>query len=70
MEGRTRFLSEKVILQYLGYIQTHMAIVEKGKLRGQPQEAKKLYSVRGEGGRGEGGGRDGVFVMYRCSISC
>ena len=38
-------MSEKVILQYLGYVQTHMNIIESGKHSGTPREGKIFYHV-------------------------
>ena len=39
------FMSEKVILQYAGYIKTHMKIIKSKKHSGTPRERKIFYSV-------------------------
>ena len=39
------FLSEKVILQYCGYIKTHMKIIQSKKHFGAPRERKIFYNV-------------------------
>lgn len=43
---RQSFLSEKVILQYVGYVKTHMSRIKSGKYRDTPREKKIFYSVR------------------------
>ncbi len=42
---REKFMSEKVILQYLGFVGTHMAVIESGKHAGTPRERKVFYQV-------------------------
>jgi hypothetical protein len=44
--NRERFMTEKVILQYLGYVKTHMKLIEGGKHTGTPREPKLFYHVR------------------------
>ena len=44
IENKERFLSEKVVLQYIGYIKTHMQRAKSHA--GTPRERKILYSVR------------------------
>ena len=39
------FLAEKVILQYSGYIKTHMKIIKSKKHSGTPRERKIFYNV-------------------------
>lgn len=39
------FLSEKVLLQYSGYIKTHMKIIKSKKHCGTPRERKIFYNV-------------------------
>ena len=39
------FLSEKVLLQYSGYIKTHMKIIKSKKHSGTPRERKIFYNV-------------------------
>jgi hypothetical protein len=43
--NRERFMTEKVILQYLGYVKTHMKLIEGGKHTGTPREPKLFYHV-------------------------
>lgn len=38
-------MSEKVILQYIGFIKTHMKLFASGKHSGTPRERKLLYQV-------------------------
>ena len=38
-------MSEKVIIQYQGFVQTHMSIIESGKHAGTPREGKIFYHV-------------------------
>lgn len=38
-------MSEKVILQYIGYVQTHMGMIMSGKYAGTPREGKVFYHV-------------------------
>lgn len=40
-----RFLSETVILQYVGYIKTHLSRIKSGKYADTPREKKIFYSV-------------------------
>ena len=47
--SREFFMSEQVILQYIGFIETHMSIIRKGKHSGKPREGKVFYQVRNEG---------------------
>ena len=42
-------MSEQVILQYIGFIETHMNIIRKGKHSGKPREGKVFYQVRSHG---------------------
>lgn len=42
---KEKFMSEKVILQYQGFVQTHMSIIERGKHDGAPREGKIFYHV-------------------------
>lgn len=42
---RDLFMSEQVILQYIGFVRTHMNIIKKGKHAGKPREGKILYHV-------------------------
>lgn len=44
-EHKLLFLSEKVILQYSGYIKTHMKIIKSEKHSGTPRERKIFYNV-------------------------
>ena len=39
-------MTEKVILQYLGYVKTHMKLIEGEKHKGTPREQKLFYHVR------------------------
>ena len=43
--NRECFMTEKVILQYLGYVKTHMKLIEGGKHTGTPREPKLFYHV-------------------------
>ena len=43
---RHLFMSEKVVLQYIGYIKTHMQRLSSGKHSGTARERKIFYSVR------------------------
>lgn len=45
VENKELFLSEKVLLQYAGYVKTHMKIIESKKHSGTPRERKIFYSV-------------------------
>lgn len=45
-ENKKLFLSEKVVLQYSGYIKTHMKIIRSKKHSGTPRERKIFYNVR------------------------
>ena len=38
-------MSEKVILQYIGFIKTHMKLINSGKHTGTPRERKLFYQV-------------------------
>ena len=38
-------MSEKVILQYIGFIKTHMKLIHSGKHTGTPRERKLFYQV-------------------------
>ena len=38
-------MSEQVVLQYVGFVQTHMNIIKKGKHSGKPREGKIFYNV-------------------------
>ena len=42
---RKKFMCEKVILQYIGFVKTHMKMVEKGKHAGTAREGKFFYQV-------------------------
>ncbi|XP_062516579.1 uncharacterized protein LOC134191942 isoform X2 [Corticium candelabrum] len=42
---REQFMTEKVILQYLGYVKTHMKLIEGEKHKGTPREQKLFYHV-------------------------
>ena len=42
---RELFMSEQVILQYIGFVKTHMKIIAKGKHAGKPREGKIFYHV-------------------------
>lgn len=44
-EHKQLFLSEKVILQYAGYVKTHMKIINSKKHSGTPRERKIFYNV-------------------------
>lgn len=39
------FMSEKVILQYIGFVKTHKKLIEGGKHSGTPRERKLFYQV-------------------------
>ena len=65
------FMSEKVVLQYIGFVKTHMKLIERGKHKGTPRERKLFYQVsvpivlekrvRGGGGGGGGGGTKNIY---------
>ncbi len=42
---KEKFMSEKVVLQYLGFVQAHMSVIESGKHAGTPRERKVFYQV-------------------------
>ena len=42
---KTSFMSEKVVLQYLGFVKTHMKMIEGRKHEGTPREHKFFYQV-------------------------
>lgn len=42
---RERFVSEKVVLQYIGYIKTHLHRLQSGKHSGSARERKIFYHV-------------------------
>ena len=44
-QHKLMFLSEKVILQYVGYVKTHMKIIRSKKHSGTPRERKIFYNV-------------------------
>lgn len=44
-EQKQLFLSEKVIIQYAGYVKTHMKIIKSKKHSGTPRERKIFYNV-------------------------
>lgn len=44
-EHKDKFLSEEVILQYIGFIKTHMKLIRTKKHSGTPRERKILYNV-------------------------
>lgn len=44
-EQKQLFLSEKVILQYAGYVKTHLKIIKNKKHSGTPRERKIFYNV-------------------------
>lgn len=46
---KERFMCEKVILQYIGFVKTHMRMVEKGNHAGTAREGKFLYQVHNYG---------------------
>ena len=45
VDKKELFLSEQVILQYLGYVKTHLGHIEGGKHTGKPKEKKLFYHV-------------------------
>ncbi|KAL5460428.1 hypothetical protein EMCRGX_G033875 [Ephydatia muelleri] len=45
VEKKELFLSEQVILQYQGYVKTHLGLIEGGKHTGKPKERKLFYHV-------------------------
>ena len=45
VEKKDLFLSEQVILQYQGYVKTHLGLIEGGKHTGKPKERKLFYHV-------------------------
>ena len=45
VQHKQLFLSEKVLLQYSGYIKTHMKIIKSRKYSGTPRERKIFYNV-------------------------
>jgi len=38
-------MTEHVILQYIGYVMTHIKIIESGKHSNTPREGKLFYHV-------------------------
>lgn len=42
---RRRFMTEQVVLQYIGFVQTHMNMIKKGTHKGTPRERKFFYQV-------------------------
>ena len=38
-------MSEKVVLQYIGFIKTHMKLIESRKHIGTPRERKLFYQI-------------------------
>ena len=45
MKHRHSFMSEKVILQYIGFVKTHKKLIDSRKHTGTPRERKLFYQV-------------------------
>ena len=44
-ENKEKFISEEVILQYIGFVKTHMKLIQTKKHSGTPRERKIFYNV-------------------------